>query len=506
MIKQVSGLLDQTTMYRLLVFYLAALVLAAFGLGFFGLNAIDPTALAFSLVVAVGTAEAVNWVFARTFAVPPNRESSLITGLLIVLLMTPVTAADLPGVGALVAAASWAMASKYMIRLRGRHVFNPAAFGVALTGQLLVQPATWWVTASPYLLPLIVLGGILVVKKVRRADMVLAAIAAYVAGAILTSPPETRLEELLPSLVQTSILFLSFTMLTEPLTAPQGRWTGIAFGLVVGALATPGLTVGPVYSTPEIALLAGNLLALVVAPRDRIVLTLKAVEEVASNAFDFVFTPSRRLKFRPGQYLEWTLGVRDPDGRGNRRYFTIASAPGETEMRLGVKIYPEPSAFKRALMSMKPGDRVFAAQLSGHFVMPRNKQRKLAFLAGGIGITPFRSMVRHMLDEGEARPAVLLYGCGRADEFAYRGVFEKAREETGLKTVYAAQLEAEPPAGIRSGIIDEGLIRREMPDWRERLFYVSGPPPMVRAVRKTLRGMGVLPWHIRTDFFPGLSA
>ena len=506
MIRQLTGLLDRTTMYRLLVVYLGTLVLAAFGLGFFKLVPAEPTALAFSLVVVLGVAEVVNWVFARTFAVPPNRESSLITGLLVVLLMAPVTAADLPGVGGLAAAAVWAIASKYMIRLRGRHVFNPAAFGVALTGLVLVQPATWWVTASVYLLPVIVAGGICIVIKVRRADMVLAAIAAYVAGAILTAPPGTSLDALLLSLAQTSILFLCFAMLTEPLTAPQGRWPGIAFGLVVGGLATPGLTIGPVYFTPEIALLLGNLLALVLAPRDRLVLTLKAVEEVASNSFDFVFSPSRRLRFRPGQYLEWTLGVRDPDGRGNRRYFTIASAPGEADMRLGVKFYPEPSAFKRSLKAMQPGDKVYAAQLAGHFVMPRDKRRKLAFLAGGIGITPFRSMVKHMLDQGEAHDAVLLYGCGRAGEFAYRDIFETAREQTGLKPVYAAQFEAAPPAGIQSGIIDEALIRREMPDWKERLFYVSGPPPMVRAVRKTLRGMGVLPWRIRTDFFPGLSA
>jgi len=505
MIRRALVLFDQVTMYRLLVIYLGTLLAAAFVLGFFGLVPAEPTALAFSLVVVVGVSEITHRIFATTFAVSPNRESTLITALLIVLLMKPVTATDLTGVGGLVAASAWAVASKYMIRLRGRHLFNPAAFGVALTGQLLFQPATWWVTASPYLLPLVVAGGLLVMRKVSRAEMVLAAAAAYVAGAILTAPSGTRLEELLPSLMQTSILFLCFAMLTEPLTAPRGRWTGIAFGLLVGGLATPGLMVGPIYLTPEIALLAGNLLAFLVAPRDRLVMTLRAVEEIAANAFDFVFAPSRPLKFRPGQYLEWTLSVRSPDERGNRRYFTIASAPEEADVRLGVKFYAQPSAFKRALQALRPGDKVVAGQLGGHFTLPRNRQRKLAFLAGGIGITPFRSMVRHMLEPGEGRPAVLLYGCGRTDEFAYRDVFEQAKTAIGLKTVYAAQFQEGPAVDIEHGTLDESLIRREVPDWHERLFFVSGPPPMVRAVRQALRRMGVSALNIRTDFFPGLS-
>ena len=74
MIRQLTGLLDRTTMYRLLVVYLGTLVLAAFGLGFFKLVPAEPTALAFSLVVVLGVAEAANWVFARTFSVPPNLE------------------------------------------------------------------------------------------------------------------------------------------------------------------------------------------------------------------------------------------------------------------------------------------------------------------------------------------------------------------------------------------------------------------------------------------------
>lgn len=506
MIKRLIGLFDQLTMYRLLVAYLGALVAAAFILGFFGLVPAEPTALAFSLVVVLAVSEIVHRLFAAIFAVPPNRESTLITALIIVLLMKPVTAADLPGVGGLAAAAGWAVASKYLIRLRGRHVFNPAAFGVVLTGLLLTQPATWWVTASPWLLPLVIAGGVLVVHKVRRAAMVLAAIAAYVAVAVVLAPKDSNLTDLLLSLVQTSILFLSFAMLTEPLTAPAGRWRGVLFGLVVGGLSAPGLTIGPVYLTPEIALCVGNVLGLLITRRDRMTATLKWVEEGANNVLDLVFEPDRKLKFRPGQYLEWTLDLRDSDQRGNRRHFTIASAPEEGNLRIGVRISPEPSAFKRAMRLLKAGDRVQVGQLGGDFVLPFSKKRKLAFLAGGVGITPFRSMVNHMVLRGEARPAMLFYAANQMAEFAYRDIFAKAETTIGLKTVYVVRSDEALPEGVERGVIDEALLRRTLPDFRERLFYVSGPPPMVRAMRQTLRIMGVPRRRIRTDFFPGLSA
>lgn len=506
MIKRLIGLFDQLSMYRLLVAYLGVLLALAFVLGFFGLVPAEPTALAFSLVLVLAASEVAHRGFAAIFAVPSNRESTLITALIIVLLMKPVTAADLPGVGGLVAAAVFAVASKYLIRLRGRHVFNPAAFGVMLVGLVLNQPAAWWVTASPWMLPVVVVGGALVVYKVRRIATVIAAIVAYVAVALVLAPQGSNYAMLLLGLAQTSIFFLSFAMLTEPLTAPAGRWRGVLFGLVVGGLAVPGLAIGPIALKPEIALCVGNLLGLALTRRDRMTATLKWVEEAGNTALDMVFAPSRPLKFRPGQYLEWTLGLRDGDERGNRRQFTIASAPDEGDLRIGVRISPEPSAFKRALRALQPGDSVQVGQLGGDFTLPFSKKRKLAFLAGGVGITPFRSMVQHMVLRGEARPVVLFYGCGKVAEFAYRDIFAKAEAAIGLKTVYVAQFGEALPEGVVSGLIDESLLRRELPDFSERLFYVSGPPAMVRAMRQTLRQMGVPRRRIRTDAFRGLSA
>ncbi|TGV95790.1 FAD-dependent oxidoreductase, partial [Mesorhizobium sp. M2E.F.Ca.ET.154.01.1.1] len=116
----------------------------------------------------------------------------------------------------------------------------------------------------------------------------------------------------------------------------------------------------------------------------------------------------RKLAFQAGQYLEWTLGLDRSDNRGNRRYFTVASSPTEQSVRLGVKFYPKSSAFKQALGTMRPGGTIHAAQLAGDFTLPSDPKIKIAFLAGGIGITPFRSMLQYLIDRNESRPIVVL--------------------------------------------------------------------------------------------------
>lgn len=498
--------IDGTNMYRLMVIYLAAILAAAFGLGLMGRLPEDPADLALAVVLVVAVSEGANRLFARLWDVPANRESTLITALLIVTLMPPAAPDDAYGLAALGFAALWGVASKYLLAWRGRHVFNPAALGVALTGTLTGAQPTWWAGGSMVLVPVVALGGLAILMKIRRSDVVVLAVLANVATVwALGLEPDAR-HAVTNTLLHTPILFLALTMLTEPLTRPHGRWQRWVFALGTGALAVPVLPIQGFYMRPELAILAGNLFAFLTAPLDRVVLTLRRVEQTSATGLDFLFAADRPLRFRPGQYLDWTLPLRDADRRGNRRTFTIASAPGAEEMRLGVRVPPDASAFKRALAGLRVGDRVHAGQLGGQFVLPRDPGRKVALIAGGIGVTPFRAMVEDLLIRGERRNLTLICGNPRLADVAYADLFDRAAADLGIRVVHVLQSEASPPPGMRAGMIDAGLIRAEVPDWAERIFYVSGPPVMVRALRRALRGMGV-PWHrIRTDFFPGVSA
>ena len=161
------------------------------------------------------------------------------------------------------------------------------------------------------------------------------------------------------------------------------------------------------------------------------------------------------------------------------------------------------SAFKRALGEMEPGDTIYAAQAAGNFTLPADRDRKLAFLAGGIGITPFRSMIQYLLDRNEARPIVVLYGAETRDDIAYRDVLDDAERQLGIRTFYAVA--RSPGRDQYPGFIDARMVRAAVPDYRERTFYISGPQAMVKALRRTLERMGVHRSHIKVDFFPGFA-
>ena len=490
-------------MYRLVLYYLVGLVLVAFVFGFFGILPYDPTAIAFSMVLVLAVCWVTNWVFARVFEAATNIESVYITALILVLIINPVMATDHAGVGFLIFASVWAMASKYIFAIGKKHVFNPAAFAVALTALVLNEPATWWVGGNLALLPFVVVGGLLVVRKIQRFDLV-ASFAVVSLATIVATSGGNYTTPITQTLLHSSFFFLAFVMLTEPLTTPPNRLLRIAYGAMVGFLFAPNIHIGGFYLTPELALLAGNIFAYAVSPKGRYMLTLVGIEQMSTDVYDFVFKSDRSFWFKPGQYLEWTLAHHYPDDRGNRRYFTIASAPSEQNVRLGVKFYTPSSTFKRALASMKVGEKISASHLSGGFVLPKDATKKLVFIAGGIGITPFRSMVQYMLDKKEKRNVVLLYSNKTAADVAYKPIFDRAQAELGVKTLYALSAEKNQVPGMFNGAIDAALIAQQIPDYKERMFYLSGPHGMVDAFKHTLVGMGVSRFKIKSDFFPGL--
>ena len=506
MIDFIDAITNRITMYRLVLYYLGALAAAAFLLGLFKLVPVDPAALLWSTVLLTAACLLVNQLFAWVFRAVPNVESVYITALILALIVDPVQPANFEGDGLLIAVSVWAMASKYMLSVRRRHVFNPAAFGVALAGFAVDQPASWWVSGVVPLLPLVLVGGLLVTRKLRRFDLVIVFALVNIAATLLTSAPADYATQLEGTFLRSPFFFFAFVMLTEPLTAPQHKLWRLAYGALVGFLASPNIAIAGFYFAPETALLVGNLLTLAVSPAGRTTLTLERIEEAGKNVFDFVFRADRRLAFAAGQYLEWTIPLRHPDDRGNRRYFTIASGPSEPEVRLGVKFYPGGSAFKRRLAALRPGDTISASQLAGSFTLPARRATKIAFIAGGIGITPFRSMlVEELAASGSLRPITILYGCNSAADIAYRDVLEAARERLGIPTHYVVMDGEGAEPGMSVGVIDADTIGTHIPDYADRLFYISGPQPMVAAVRRILRGMGVPPWRIRTDFFPGLA-
>ena len=496
----IKSFIDRTTMYRLVLYYLLVLFIVALVYGALGILPYAPLALLWSIVVLLSMSWITNEFFAWAFDAVTNSESVYITPLILVLILAPVAFTDVTGTIALALSAVWAMASKYLITIEHKHVFNPAALAVVLSGLLLGVPATWWVAGNLPLLPIILIGGIMVVHKLRKADLVIACMSvAFITVALTSQNPIAGIQA---TFLHSALLFLAFVMLTEPLTMPPTRVLRIMYGALVGVLFAPAVHLGTFYFSPELALLVGNLFSSVVSPKGRFTLSFVERRLLARGMYEYLFKTNYPLRFSSGQYLEWTLGNVAVDTRGNRRFFTIASAPEDPLLALGVRFYDKPSAFKQQLAALPVGGVVSASSLGGDFTLPKDTKRKVAFLAGGIGVTPFASMARHCVATGDIRDVVLLYANKLAAEIAYRDIFTRV-STLGWRVVYVLSDEEVPDT--RHGHIDSERIKREIPDYTERLFYISGSPGMVNAMKRALLTLGVSRFSIKTDFFPGLA-
>ncbi|WP_210493181.1 FAD-dependent oxidoreductase [Patulibacter sp. SYSU D01012] len=501
----VDRALGRVTMYRLVLLLLAALALVALAYAAAGTLPYAPGDMVASAAVALGVAYGANRLVAPLFRVRPHAESALITGLLLFFLFWPsAKSGDLLDLGL---AALLATLSKYLLAWRGRHLLNPAAAGAAIVGVTQLGATVWWVGGKE-LLPFVLVAAVVVLYRTRR--LAVGATFVVVAGAIVT----VRLvdggqgvgDALTTALQSYPIVFLAGFMLSEPLTLPPRRVQALLVAALVGVLFAVPWHVGGVTSTPELALVLGNVLAFAFARRTGVRLRFVERRPLGPSTAEYVFAVDRPVRFAAGQYTELALPHGRADRRGVRRVFTIASAPGDGRtVAFGVRESPaggRGSSFKRTLSGLEPGAVVAATTVAGDFVLPRDPAVPLLLVAGGIGITPFVSQLREAgAGEGVARDVVLVVGLTPGEGVPYRDVLARS----GARVVLVGpDAPGDLPAGwthVDAPLLAEDVLRRAVPDAADRAAYVSGPPAMVDAVRGALRRIGVR--RVRTDHFAG---
>lgn len=475
-------------MYRLMLCFLFFLTGFAVILSLFRILPFNPSDIFFQAFYLIVSCWFFNRIFASIFKVKANPESSLISGLILSLTAGPV--APISNLLYLTAISFFAMGSKYFLAFDKKHIFNPAAFGILAGALIFGQGVSWWVGDQRMILPVII-GGLFILKKISRFEeagifllsyaVLSFAFRSFSFSAFLNSP----------------LIFFTAVLLIEPKTSPRPGHLQIIYAvftaLVFSFLAkfVPRISFGL-----ELSLLAGNIFSNLTGRNFRQVLTLIKSGQLSSDCRVFIFKQERKIEFEAGQYLEWTLSHEHPDSRGIRRFFTIASSPTEEFIMLASKFYPRPSTFKAALKSMDKGSQIIASDLAGEFILPHDKSIKLAFIAGGIGITPFRSQIKYMLDKNENRDIVFLYSNKTAQDVVFKDLFDHAKKN-GVRSVYVNN--------DQMGYINEKIIKKEVPDWKDRLFYISGPEPMVEAFEKMLAQMGLERKKIRRDYFPGYT-
>jgi ferredoxin-NADP reductase len=490
-LRKIDDLLNGITMYRLITYGLSLLALVTIIYSFTGTIDYDPLHLIGSLVIVMTAGFITNQLLPRVWGIAANAESGLITCLILFFIISPVLS-PAKALG-LVAAAIIAIASKYLIAWRGKHIFNPAAFGAFAVGALGLSSISWWVGSGSLWVFALVLG-LLVARKTRRLSMVTVfAVTAVITAMVVAARGTVGITESLELLLFASpLIFLGTIMMTEPSTMPPRRNQQWVFAALTGFLLASHLKIGPIYIYPEMALLIANVYAFAVSSKRRWALRLVAKHKISDQLYDYEFAPDAPLQSQPGQYMEVTMPVNGRDDRGNRRTFTVASSPTEKTVRIGVRVPSKSSRFKQTLQNMMVGDSLLAGQIAGNFVLPRDESQKLLFMAGGVGITPFRSMAKYLIDTGQKRDVVLIYLAKNQNEFMYKSIFDEA-SRVGVRVVYIAS-----PAPLEAA-----ALTNHVSNVMDRKVFISGPPIMVRSLKRMVRRLGVSRGLIKTDYFNG---
>ncbi len=507
--KYIDTILDSLTMYRVVLYSLTILILYSFVLSLLGLLSLSWVNLLASCVILLASCIVTHYLFKKLFNAPANIESTYITAFILILVAAPPRS---------LMEGSWlallgiiAVVSKYIIAYRNRHLFNPAAFSLVILGAFSLPIAIWWV-GSLYMLPAVLIVGLLVVKKIRRFSLFLTYILVSTITVLIMgiATGQSIVDILIQHFVSWPTIFFGSIMLTEPFTTPPTKKLQIIYAAFVGIIANVPFHIGALYGTPELALILGNIFSYTVSLKARLVLTFKEKKEIAKDTYEFVFQKSDPLPYIPGQYMEWTLPHANPDVRGIRRYFTIASSPFDDQVRLGVKMSPEGairSSFKQKLFSMEVGDSLNAASVSGDFLLPETTETKLVFIAGGIGITPFASMLRYLLGSNQKRKMILFYANKTLEDIAYDDVVLRAKEQLNMEVIdVLSEKDKLPPNWTGEvGFITKEMIVKYVPDWETSMYYISGPQKMVTTYKQLLLSLGVAHKRIVTDYFPGYA-
>jgi len=225
-------------------------------------------------------------------------------------------------------------------------------------------------------------------------------------------------------------------------------------------------------------------------------------EEVAQSVKTLWFRPERPVRYIAGQFTEIHLPHEPADERGMRRWFTLSSSPTDPLISITTKFATSrASSFKRELARLKPGTTLHLADPMGDFVLPKNPQIPLLFVAAGLGITPVHSMIKWLLDSGERRQIHLIYAAAQLDELAFTPLFERY-------PLTFTPIIKRPPEGYRgqSGSITVERLLDLAPDDGRSLIYLSGPEAMTETFFRDLTARGISPDRLVTDYFPGYSS
>lgn len=231
-------------------------------------------------------------------------------------------------------------------------------------------------------------------------------------------------------------------------------------------------------------------------------LKLTERREVARGTIEFVFEKPAGLTFIPGQYAGFTLiNPTETDAGGITRRFSLLSTPNESHIRFTTRI--QNSAYKRVLNSLAIGDMIKFAGPTGNFTLHEDKTIPAVFIAGGIGVTPFYSMIQYAKEQQSSQPLFLFYGNQNADESSYMDEIKQLQTQNPHFTFIPTLAHPHATWQGETGFITHTMIKKYIVDLSIPFFYICGSPAMVTALQETLVEMGISSDKIKVEDFPG---
>jgi len=232
---------------------------------------------------------------------------------------------------------------------------------------------------------------------------------------------------------------------------------------------------------------------------------LKRREEVAEGTMSFFFDKPAGFQFKAGQFMRFSLiDPPETDAEGDQRTFSIASAPHEEDLMIATRM--RDTAFKRVIKSMPIGSEIQMRGPYGRMTLHEDPTRPAAFLTGGIGITPFRSIALDAARTGLTHRLSLFYSNRRPEDAAF---LEELAQLEATNPNYRFIPTMTSPATSKqtwsgeTGYINADMLARFIDDLKAPVYYVAGPQGLVNAMRKTLAEAGVSEEEIRAEEFAG---
>ncbi len=243
-------------------------------------------------------------------------------------------------------------------------------------------------------------------------------------------------------------------------------------------------------------------------------LTLAKIKDEAKGTKSFFWQPEKSVTYRPGQYFNITIPkLIHPDDRGGTRDFSLSSSPTEGDLiRITTRIRPD-SAFKMTLDTLKIGDTITGEGPNGSYILDEQRQGEHVLIAGGIGITPFRSMIKYNIDKKLTDIKLhLIYSNSFPEEITFRDElveWDKSHENITVDMTITHPEESKAQWTGLTGRIDASMISRltlaphSLGEVGSPTYWLCGPPAMVDAMEEAINKLHIPQERIMVEKFSG---